>query len=107
MKHLYSISAYHFDTDEYGGISEALDKIKGTGADGLELLTGYFTPDERFNELTVGVHLPYATDWYSVWTGDTRHIDPLGDDDVRYRAYGRNKEQIVNTVKEGIVNASS
>ena len=107
MEHLYSISAYDFDTDEYGGISEALSGIGRSGADGIELLTGYFEPDAAFDGITKGVHLPYATDWYSPWTGDTGYIDRVSPENIRYRSYGRSKEEMIDTVRSAVLYASS
>jgi hypothetical protein len=105
MEHLFSVSAYTFDLDEYGGPFEAVKKIKDAGADGIELLTGYFDPGADLN--AVGVHLPYATDWYSAWTGDTGYIDMVNDENIRYRSYGRNKNEIIGTVRDAMVHASS
>jgi sugar phosphate isomerase/epimerase len=106
MEHLYSISAYSFDLDEYGGMAEAVRRIKETGADGIELLTGYFDPDISFKGVAKGVHLPYATDWYSPWTGDTSYIDNVDPENIRYRSYGRNREEIIHMVRSAIEHAS-
>ena len=107
MEHLYSISAYHFDTDEYGGMHAAVRRIKEAGADGAELLTGYFDPDPAFRGFAKSVHLPYATDWYSPWTGDTRYIDRVEPENVRYRSYGRNREEMFITLRNAIEHASA
>ncbi|MCL2786014.1 MAG: TIM barrel protein [Methanomassiliicoccaceae archaeon] len=107
MEHLYSISAYSFDLDEYGGMSEALERIRKAGADGIELLTGYFDPDPTFRGVAKGVHLPYATDWYSPWTGDTAYIEKVSEENIRYRSYGRNREETIQMVKDAIVHASA
>jgi sugar phosphate isomerase/epimerase len=107
MKHLFSISAYSFDVDEYGGTHEAIRKIKEAGADGLELFTGYFEPDAAFKGVAAGVHLPYATDWYSAWNGDTEYLNGINDDNIRYRSYGRNREQMADTLHDAIIRASS
>ncbi|MDR0778856.1 MAG: hypothetical protein LBE48_05430, partial [Methanomassiliicoccaceae archaeon] len=106
MEHLFSVSAYSFDLDEYGGAREALNRMKNAGADGIELLTGYFDPQIDADHVK-GVHLPYATDWYSAWTGDTKYIDTVSDENIRYRSYGRNKDEIIRTVREAIAHASS
>jgi sugar phosphate isomerase/epimerase len=106
MEHLFSVSAYQFDTDEYGGVSCALEKIKNAGADGIELLTGYFDPDPIFKGIAKGVHLPYATDWYSAWIGDiTDH--PADEKDIRYRSYGTCKKEMIETLTEAVGYASS
>ncbi|MCL2142831.1 MAG: sugar phosphate isomerase/epimerase [Methanomassiliicoccaceae archaeon] len=106
MEHLFSISAYQFDLDGYGGTQEAIRRIYDAGADGIELLTGYFSPDTAFRGNAKGVHLPYATDWYSVWDGDTGYIDMVSDDNIRYRSYGRNRGDMAIAVKDAIVHAS-
>jgi hypothetical protein len=107
MEHLYSVSAYPFDTDTYGGISETFRKVRDAGGDGIELLTGYFHPDASFRGFAKGVHLPYATDWYSAWVGDTAYIDIVDDENVKYRSYGRNRDEMVNTLRDAIIYASS
>ncbi|MDR0198404.1 MAG: sugar phosphate isomerase/epimerase [Methanomassiliicoccaceae archaeon] len=107
MEHLFGISAYQFDLDEHGGTAEAIRKIMGAGADGIELLTGYFVPDPIFRGIAKGVHLPYATDWYSAWAGDTGYIDIVSDENVKYRSYGRCREEMMRTLRDSIVCASS
>ena len=105
MEHLFGISAYKFDLDEYGGSSEAIRLITGAGADGTELLTGYFDPDPMFTGISKGVHLPYATDWYSVWCGD---IPPATDDEkIKFRSYGRNRDEIIRNLTDAVIYASS
>ena len=37
--------------------------------DGLEILTGYDPVPASMSEGMIGVHLPYATDWYGPFTG--------------------------------------
>jgi len=104
MEHLFSISAYEFDLNEYGGASEVIQKIKGLGADGIELLTGYFDPDPILKGIVKGVHLPYATDWYSVWCGDAEPDEYDGD--IRFRSYGKDREDIVRNLTDAIDHAS-
>jgi len=107
MRHQFAVSAYDFDTDEYGGIPAAIRRITDAGADGIELLTGYFIPDGMFKGFAGGVHLPYATDWYSAWAGDTSYIDIVDDENIKYRSYGRNREEMAVTLKDAISYASS
>ncbi|MDR2866738.1 MAG: sugar phosphate isomerase/epimerase [Methanomassiliicoccaceae archaeon] len=107
MRHLFSISAYDFDINEYGGASEAVRRMKEAGADGAELLTGYFDPDPVIGSFAEGIHLPYATDWYSAWSGDTGYIDMVSDENIRYRSYGRSREDMVITLREAMIHASS
>jgi len=105
MEHLFNISAYESDLDEYGGASEIIRKIKDLGADGIELLTGYFDPDPILKGITKGVHLPYATDWYSVWCGDLRPAEQDGD--IRFRSYGRDRDEIVKNLADAVTYASA
>jgi len=107
MEHLYSISAYPFDIDGYGTIGDAIRRITDVDADGIELLTGYFHPDRRFKGIAKSVHLPYATDWYSVWGGDTGYIDRVKAENIRYRSYGRNREEIAGALSDAVAYASS
>jgi len=106
MEHLFSMSAYQFDVDEYGGVSRAIEKIKDAGADGIELLTGYFDPDPMFKGIAKGIHLPYATDWYSAWDG-MRYDHPADDESIRYRSYGTNRKEIIETLTSAVNYASS
>ena len=106
MEHLFGISAYQFDLDTYGGMHEAIRKVMNAGGDGVELLTGYFQPDAAFKGVAKGIHLPYATDWYSVWTGDTGYIDHMDDDGARYMSYGRDRDEMVHTLVSAIGHAS-
>ncbi|MCL2712666.1 MAG: TIM barrel protein [Methanomassiliicoccaceae archaeon] len=106
MEHLFSISAYDFDLNEYGGMHDAIRKIRDSGADGIELLTGYFDPDTAFNGIVKGIHLPYATDWYSPWIGDMRYIDTVEEENIKYRSYGRNKNEMIKTIRKAIDHAS-
>jgi len=103
MEHLFSISAYEFDLNGYGGPAEMIRKAKELGADGIELLTGYFDPDPIFKGVTKGVHLPYATDWYSVWCGD---VEPADEENIKFKSYGVNKNDIVKNLAAAVKHAS-
>ena len=107
MEHLYSISAYPFDIEGYGTVADAVRRITDAGADGIELLTGYFHPDLDFKGIAKGVHLPYATDWYSVWVGDTGYIDRVKAENIRYRSYGRNRNEMAEALRDAVAYASS
>lgn len=72
------------------------------GCDGIELLTGYSPVEARFFSDSVSVHLPYTTDWYSVWTGRYTVPDSISDENVRYLCYGRDRESIIESVRSGI-----
>jgi len=103
MEHLFSISAYEDDLDGYGGASGAILAVKDAGADGIELITGYFDPDPIFEGVVKGVHLPYATDWYSVWCGDVKPEECEGD--IRFRSYGKDKGDIIRNLTDAITRA--
>lgn len=100
MRHLLSYTVYQ-GRDLFGNDPRAvLDSI---GADGVELLTSYEDPDPWFSPITESVHLPYATDWLAAWQGRPHEMP---DDYVRYYMYGRDRDSIVSTVREGIEHAS-
>ena len=103
MEHLFSISAYEFDLNGYGGPAEMIRRTKELGADGIELLTGYFDPDPIFRGVTKGVHLPYATDWYSVWCGD---VKPADDENIKFKSYGVDRKDIIKNLTAAITHAS-
>ena len=92
MRHLINHSVYH-----QSGRPPSL--IKG---DGIELLTGYFDIDPAQWPDAVSVHLPYTVDWYSVWKGRLGISSDMSDDEVRFFSYGRDREQIIDSVRKGI-----
>lgn len=101
MRHLLSFSVYQ----DLGSLGEnpwaTLDSI---GADGLELLTSYDAPDPCFRGLAETVHLPYATDWLAAWQG--RPYD-IPDDCCRYYMYGRDREEVVESITAALDAAAS
>ena len=92
MRHLINYSVYHIS-----GIKPSL--VQG---DGIELLTGYSDVDPSQWEDAVSVHLPYVVDWYSVWKGRLHIPDEMSDFDVGYFSYGRDRQQIIESVRKGI-----
>lgn len=89
IRHLTNHSVYSLS-------GEWPDLIPG---DGIELLTGYSpVPEHCFGD-TVSVHLPYSTDWYSVWTGRLEVPEDTPDDTARFIFYGRDREGIVDSLR--------
>jgi hypothetical protein len=98
MNHLFNISVYHAE----GDIAKARAFCDGRYADGLETLTGYEPVDPSFKECSGSVHLPYAVDWYGPLTG-RRPADPSMEPGLlRYRHYGRDRDEIVAAVRRAI-----
>ena len=97
MLHLINDSVYASESDRIGPFA---------GCDGIELLTGYETVDPRIYGEAVSAHLPYCTDWYSVWTGRIDVPEDISDIDARYIFYGRNREDIIDSVRRFIEAAS-
>ena len=92
MRHLINHSVYH-----QSGNQPSL-----CPGDGLELLTGYFEADPAQWPDTVSVHLPYTVDWYSVWKGRLTIPEDMGDDEVRFFSYGRDRNEIIESVRRCI-----
>ncbi|MCQ2052674.1 MAG: sugar phosphate isomerase/epimerase [archaeon] len=88
MKHLVNYSIYS-KSGKYPRL------IHG---DGLELLTGYSDLNPSAWPKAFAVHLPYATDWYSVWSGKTKTYD----DQVLFTHYGKDRESIIDAIRTGI-----
>lgn len=92
MKHLYNISVYDSGTAE----------VLLPGFDGTELLTGYSNVPEGFFGKASAIHLPYATDWYSIWTGRERVSEDIPKEDVVYYHYGHDREEIIGNVRKAM-----
>ena len=96
MKNLFSYSVYQ----ELSDISPDLEGLFGRiRCDGLELLTSHTPVDPSFAPYTKTVHLPYTTDWLCAWEG--RPYD-MPEEYVRYYMYGRDREEIADTVRNMI-----
>lgn len=96
MLHLFNVSVYHSRAD----LGEAAGFCRdGRFADGLELLTGYRPVDSSLKDLTVSVHLPYAVDWYRPYLGQSLFSDDDDADSVRFRGYGRDRGEIVESLR--------
>ncbi|MBQ5483497.1 MAG: hypothetical protein IIT75_04000, partial [Candidatus Methanomethylophilus sp.] len=67
MKHLFNISVFHHPDELKAARKFVRDPSNRT--DGLEILTGYDPIPAPMAECMIGVHLPYATDWYGPFTG--------------------------------------
>jgi len=81
------------------------DGLKDIGCDGLELFTMFEKVPAFYKKVSPSVHLPFAADWYSGWTG---RIDPdeFSSEDVKYITFGRNREEIAENIKAAINFAS-
>lgn len=88
MKHLVNYSIY----------SESKEYPRLINGDGLELLTGYSDLNPSTWPKVFAVHLPYAIDWYSVWSGRIKACD----DQVLFTHYGKDRESIIDAVRTGI-----
>lgn len=100
MKHLFNISVYHQQEE----IRQACALVGSDGScvDGLELLTGYEPVDATLSKYVTSVHLPFAIDWLGPATG-TRSVDPaLSDADVRFRHFGRDRADIVESLRSAL-----
>jgi len=104
MKHLFSHSIYR-DFENAPETSDVISALKGIKADGIELLTGYFDINPDFKAISPGVHLPYATDLYSAWSGIS-DSSWMTDDESRFIHYGKDRESIVRNVRSVIGYAS-
>lgn len=101
MQHLFSITVHHaWEEIEY--LLRDADGLSSLDASGIELLTGYDSVDPIFTDVTKTVHLPYAVDWYGPYSGKRpvpENLDPFS---VKYQHYGRNHEEIVETLRTAI-----
>ncbi len=103
-EHLFNISAYDFDLERIGGGQGMEQLVSSHGLDGVEMLTGHFPAPVEFKDIVRGVHLPYAVDWYSGWKG--LHVfDGMDETQVAFLCYGRDREDMVRTVRSMILNA--
>ncbi|MBR6038809.1 MAG: hypothetical protein IKP53_08840 [Candidatus Methanomethylophilaceae archaeon] len=96
MRHLLSYSVYQ-DMGFFGRTPEAL--LKGMGCDGLEMLTSYDEVPDAHCELSVSVHLPYATDWMAAWEGRPYEMDGYSS---KYYMFGRSPEEVVSNISLAI-----
>lgn len=105
MRHLLGFTVYG-DIREIPGTGPACDRLRAAGADGIELLTGYGSVDAAMAELTEAVHLPYATDWYGVWSGRISVPEDMADENVSHMFYGRSRDGICEAIRRAIAEAS-
>lgn len=96
MKHLFSYSVYQKLEDLSTDLGELFSDM---GCDGLELLTSHIPVNKIFKPYTVTVHLPYSTDWYSVWNGGSYDMP---ESFARYYTYGKDREGILKTIRNMI-----
>ncbi|MDR3074636.1 MAG: sugar phosphate isomerase/epimerase [Candidatus Methanoplasma sp.] len=101
MKHLFSYSVCQ-PLEELPGSGEGLKEM---GCDGIELFTLFERVPPEYRRFSPSVHLPFAIDWYSGWTGraDTEEFDG---DSVKYIMFGRNRDEIAENIRSAIMYAS-
>ena len=97
MKHLFNISVYHFPED----LRRACSAVgsEGSCVDGLELLTGYGKVDPSLQRFSTSVHLPHSIDWYGPATGIRPVTSEITGDDLKFRHYGIDRNDIVRTLR--------
>ena len=100
--HLFSHTVYHEEEGLPPG-TDIGDSLKRVNACGLELLTGFFSPPSCYKGMIGGVHLPYSTDWHSVWSGS---FTPDPSEDVKFIHFGHDRQEMVSKVTEAIRFAS-
>ena len=99
MKHLFNTTVYN-SPEQMAKIRSFCDD--GRYADGIEILTGYGPVDVSLRQYCGSVHLPYASDWYGPAIGRLE-ADPSYDQlRLRYTHYGKDKSQIVETLRLAI-----
>jgi len=102
MKHLLSYSIYQ----PLEGLPGNGERLKDIGCDGVELYTAFKEIPEFYKKVSPAVHLPYATDWHSAWTGKA-DMHGLTDEEIKDFLYGRDREEIVSSLKAAIEYASA
>ena len=101
MKHLFSYSVLQpLESLPCNG-----DGLKDIGCDGVELFTLFEKVPSFYKKISPSVHLPYAIDWYSGWTGSA-DPDEFDDYNVKFIMFGRDREEIVGNIREAILFAS-
>jgi len=93
MKHLISYSVYQEPTDLSADLENRLREIR---CDGIELLTSHMPVDPCWKQYAVSVHLPFASDWMAAWNGEPYEMSDLH---TKYYMYGRDREDILKTVR--------
>ena len=96
MKHLFSHSVYQELSEIGPDLNSLFAKMQ---CDGLELLTSHSPIDSKYLPYTVSAHLPFATDWIAAWEGRAYEMDEYYS---KYYMYGRNREEIIDTVRNMI-----
>jgi hypothetical protein len=96
MEHLFGYSVYQ-DLSELG--DDVDEVLRRTNCDGFEMLTSHTPVEPQYIPHTVSVHLPFATDWLAPWEGRAYDMDEYF---AKYYMYGRDREEVVCTVKNMI-----
>lgn len=101
MKHLFSYSVLQPLED----LPLNGEGLKGIGCDGVELFTLFEKVPSFYKSVSPSVHLPYAVDWYSGWTGRA-DTDEFDEDNVKFIMFGRDREEIVKNIRAAVMFAS-
>ena len=104
MKHLLNYDVFK-SLDDIPGTGSYFDRLKAIGCDGLELFTLYDKVPEMYRGLAVSAHLPFAIDWYSGWT-ESIPEDEDDEEGFKYISFGRTKDEVIDTIRNGITRAS-
>ncbi len=97
MKHLFNYSVLQPVEDLPGNGGG----LKDIGCDGIELFTLFEKVPDIYKGISPSVHLPYAVDWYSVWTGKA-DLSGFDEDNVKYILFGRDRDEIVKNLRDAI-----
>jgi len=101
MKHLFSYSVYQPPED----LPRGGDGLKDIRCDGVELFTLFEKVPQKYKKVSPAVHLPYAVDWFSGWTGRC-DPDEFDDDNVKFITFGRDREEMIENIRKAIMFAS-
>ncbi|WII09798.1 TIM barrel protein [Methanomassiliicoccales archaeon LGM-DZ1] len=101
MKHLHSWSVFEPLAD-VPGEGPLGDRLAGMGIGGLELFTLVSPVGREYVGVPgiASVHLPYAIDWHSAWEG--RSYEGTEGEDLTYFSFGRDRDEMVSTVRKAI-----
>lgn len=94
--------------NKWEGLTEYIHEQK---LDGIELLIGYETPsDEIPKDLVKSIHLPFWVTWLDVWrkgeSAAKNYFPQMQDDHLKYCCGGKNKQEMIATLKQLWENAS-
>ena len=97
MKHLLNYSVIQPPE----ALPDGGNGLRGIGCDGVELFTLFEKVPPEYRGISMSVHLPFATDWYSGWTG-AADLSEFDENNVKYVMFGRDKDEIVKNIRTAI-----